>query len=51
VGHGELAYTLELELDSEVGKSVAHVSVLYNTVSTHVTCEHGDDTPITLSLA
>jgi len=48
VGDGALAYTLELELDSEVGKWIAHVSVLYNTVSTHATCRHGDDTPIKL---
>jgi len=48
VGDGALAYTLELELDSEVGKWIAHVSVLYDTVSTHATCRHGDDTPIKL---
>jgi len=48
VGDGALAYTVELELDSEVGKWIAHVSVLYNTVSTDVTSRHGDDTPIKL---
>jgi len=48
MGDSALAYTLELELDSEVGKWIAHVSVLYNTVSTDVTSRHGDDTPIKL---
>jgi len=38
MGDGALAYTLELEFNGEVGKSIAHVSVLYNTVSTDVTC-------------
>jgi len=33
VGDGVLAYALELELDSETGKWIAHVSMLYNTVS------------------
>ena len=31
VGHGVLAYILELKLNSEVGKSIAHVFVLYTT--------------------
>jgi len=48
VGDVALAYTLELELGSEVGKWFADVSVLYNTVSTGVTSRHGDDTPIKL---
>jgi len=43
-GDGALAYILELEFNSEVGKPIAHVSVLYNTVSTDVICRHGDDT-------
>ena len=41
VGHGVLAYILELKLNSEVRKSIAHVSVLYNI---DVTCLHGNDT-------
>ena len=41
VGHGVLAYMLELKLNSEVSKSIAHVSVLYNI---DVTCRHGNDT-------
>jgi len=41
---GEGVYTLVLELNSEVGKWIAHVSVLYSTVSTDVICRHGDDT-------
>ena len=40
VGHGVLAYILELKLNSEVSKSIAHVSVLYNI---DVTCLHGND--------
>ena len=41
VGHGVLAYILELKLNSEVSKTIAHVSVLYNI---DVTCRHGNDT-------
>ena len=41
VGHGVLAYILELKLISEVSKSISHVSVLYNI---DVTCRHGNDT-------
>jgi len=33
-----------------VGNLIAHVSVLYNTVSTDVACQHGDDTAITISV-
>ena len=41
VGHGVLAYILELKLNSEVSKSIAHVFVLYNI---DVTCLHKNDT-------
>ena len=41
VGHGVLAYILELKLNSEVSKSISHVPVLYNI---DVTCRHGNDT-------
>ena len=39
-----------IELNSEVCTSVAYVSMLYNTVSTDVTCRHGDGTTTTLSV-
>ena len=41
VGHGVLAYILELKLNSEVSKSITHVSVLY---TIDVTRWHGNDT-------